>query len=491
MDWFAADKDGLARLVQRRGMAWALFEVVQNGLDQNVTKVSVELKPIPNTAQVLLSCEDDDPDGFENLSLAWTLFADTGKRSDPTKAGRFTMGEKMVLAMAHEATIASTTGTVTFNKSGRHLSKARRERGSRIEVRLPMTRAEYQEVCLEAQRIIPKPGVTLLFNGEPLQTRNPLKSFGCELQTEFADQDRVLRRTRRKTVVTLYKPGPGETPTLYELGLPVVHLEEGLDWHVNVHQRVPLNVDRDNVTPAYMREICVNVVNEMHSYIKKEDAAKPAIQDALADPRINVEAVTTVMMHQFGEKRAVYDPSDPEANNRLISEGYTVIPGGTFSKDAWKNIRESGAAIPSGKISPTPKPYSNDPNAKAARFIPEEKWTKGMKNLAQYAHELGWLLIHEAIDVQFETGRMTDFWAANFGNGGLVFNHDRLGKDWFERAPNERVNDLLIHEFGHHYSGNHLDEAYFKGLTYLGAKMVHLALRNPDFFRKFGYTDDK
>jgi hypothetical protein len=45
------------------------------------------------------------------------------------------------------------------------------------------------------------------------------------------------------------------------------------------------------------------------------------------------------------------------------------------------------------------------------------------------------------------------------------------------------VNDLLIHEFGHEYSGDHLSSSYHDALTRLGAKMTELALTDPALFK--------
>ncbi len=43
--------------------------------------------------------------------------------------------------------------------------------------------------------------------------------------------------------------------------------------------------------------------------------------------------------------------------------------------------------------------------------------------------------------------------------------------------------DLIQHEFGHQYGGNHLADDYHKALTRLGAKMTMLALRKPEIFK--------
>ena len=59
-------------------------------------------------------------------------------------------------------------------------------------------------------------------------------------------------------------------PSLYEMGLPIV--ETGDKWHVSVGQKVPLNRDRNNVRPAFLRAVRTLVLNEMHERLTEEDA---------------------------------------------------------------------------------------------------------------------------------------------------------------------------------------------------------------------------
>ena len=50
-----------------------------------------------------------------------------------------------------------------------------------------------------------------------------------------------------------------------------------------------------------------------------------------------------------------------------------------------------------------------------------------------------------------------------------------LGRDWFNLSNNkEQIDRLLIHEFGHYYSSNHLSESYYDGLCKIGAKWIAL-----------------
>ena len=480
MDWFSADKEGLSRLMKRRGMAWALYEVVQNGLDQNVTRVNVELHPIAGVPQVWLTCEDDDPDGFENLALAWTLFADTGKRSDPTKAGRFTMGEKMVLALALEAKISTTTGTVLFDKDGRRVTKTKRDKGSRIEVRLPMTRVEFEEVCKAARCIIPRPEVTLTFNGEKIPEREPALSFECSLQTEFADEEKFLRRTRRKTKVTLFKPLPGEAATLYELGLPIVELDGGDTWHIHVHQRVPLNVDRDNVTPAYLRELRTFVLNNMFNFVKGDDATAGWVRDACGSPECAPEAVTKMLTERFGPKRVIYDPTDVEGTKIAVSHGYTVISGGALSAEEWKNVKASGAALPAGQVTPSPKPFS--PDGQPLKILEPEKWTPQIRNIVDFATKLGARVLNRQIRVTIADDAGWPF-NGTYGGGHLRMNLAALGAAFFASGRKDPgVLRFLIHEFSHEFSSDHLSSAYHDAICKVGAAVALAALQEPALF---------
>jgi hypothetical protein len=54
-----------------------------------------------------------------------------------------------------------------------------------------------------------------------------------------------------------------------------------------------------------------------------------------------------------------------------------------------------------------------------------------------------------------------------------------LGR-WFEQGVTEEVDRLLIHEFGHQYSGDHLSEEYHDALCLLGARLKRLALEKPE-----------
>lgn len=114
-DWFTVDKDGLAKVLGRRGKAFAMLELIQNAWDApGATQVEVTLKPAAR-GRALLIVEDNSPNGFSDLAHAYTLFKESAKKADPTKRGRFDVGEKLVLAICDCARICTTRGTLMFD----------------------------------------------------------------------------------------------------------------------------------------------------------------------------------------------------------------------------------------------------------------------------------------------------------------------------------------------------------------------------------------
>lgn len=388
----------------------------------------------------------------------------------------------MVLAVCESASISTTKGTVVFDPEQGRIEKPRqkRDRGSVFQGRIRMTREQFPEVCDYLRSLLLPEGVVVTFNGDRLLPRTPIRTFEAGLETQIADVKGMMRPTTRKAQVGVYEPLPGETPGLYEMGLPVV--ETGDRWHVNVGQRVPLNRDRDNVKPAFLQAVRVAVLNAVYDLLATEEEATAGwCKLAGADQRCSDDAIKHLIRLRFGEKVAAPDPSDTEAMKRFQSEGGTIVVG--LSRGEWANVRRSGAVSPAGQICPTAKPYSDDPAAKAVTVTSEEKWTAGMRNIAAYAVFLARELM--GVSLVVSVVHTTNNFAACYGGGRLDFNLLRLGHRWFEQGASEDVDRLLIHEFGHQYSGDYLSEDYHEALCRLGAGLKRLALEKPEAVRRF------
>jgi hypothetical protein len=267
-------------------------------------------------------------------------------------------------------------------------------------------------------------------------------------------------------VVEVYGIDETHPASIYEMGIPVCEIEG--KYCFNVMQKIPLTMDREEVTPQFRKQLAVATLNALPDVIDAVDANTGWATEAVASPDIKKPAMDAYMTQRFGDKRVIYDPSDPEANHRAAAEGYTVITGSQLNKAAWANVKAHGAARPAGQVTPSDKPYSEDGNE-----LPKAEITPKMSAVAAYAQQVSLILLGRRVIVDFRA-KVSWPYAATYGpSGHLVFNVGRLGRGWFDLAVNQQaIDDLLLHEFGHEFSLNHLSEDYYKALTMLGATLA-------------------
>lgn len=478
-NWFDVDRAGLRQLVAGRGPEFIVYELLQNAFDEKVTRVDVSVTPIEGTRHWRIEVIDDSPDGFRDLRDAYTLYAPSYKKDHAEKRGRFNLGEKLVLALAYQAEIESTTGTVGFDANGRHTyPRRRRASGTAFRAALALTGDDVCAIEHGLQRVIAPAGVTVWVSittrvGNTrlwkLAQREPLRTFTIELPTVVSDAEGVLRPTRRQAEVRLYEPNEGTEATICELGIPVVALP-GDRYHVDVQQKVPLNADRDNVTPAYLQALRVAVLNATHDLLTKQDARATWVTAASEDERAVPAAVEKVVTSRFGEKRVVFDPSDPEANNRAVAEGYTIIPGGSLTSGQWGNLRRDQHALPAGKVFPTPKVGVSPDGIPAIEPRDDRE-----KLLVGYVTQVARALLGKSVHVLLYSSRKLTF-AGAYGYGELSLNLASMGRAWHNFPTDvEPLLSLLLHECAHDRESNHLSEGYYRACTDLGARLAVLA----------------
>jgi hypothetical protein len=355
---FEVDREGLRKLLARKGYGFAVLELLQNALDEDVTHVAVRLEWDGKRRLATIVVVDDAPEGFADLRHAYTLFAESAKKTNPGQRGRFNLGEKLVVAACTYASVTTTTGTVTWEGNERRHSSKSRDAGTIFAGAIHMSRAEYDDALALLWTVLPPAGVKVEINGLPLDYRPPLRTFDVTLPTEIADDEGTLRRTRRATKVEVVEVREGEQARLYELGLPVQDLDDR--FHVNVLQKVPLSIDRAHVTPAYLRDVRRAVLDHCHDLLSGDDAAESWVTDALEDDEVSPVAVDAALTLRFGEKRVSFDPSDPEANKRAVAAGYTVVHARQLPKAAWDSIRRANTTLEQ----PTLRPPARSPRAR-------------------------------------------------------------------------------------------------------------------------------
>lgn len=487
MNWFDVDKKGLSEIVARRGKTFVIFELLQNALDcDGTTRVDIALEPVAGLPLAKLLVVDNDPDGFKDLSHAYTLFAPSAKKSDAGKRGRFNLGEKLVLALCEEAEIVSTTGGVRFDAKGRHAIRRRRVEGSEFIATVKMTRDEYREVMDGVRKILPPPNVEILINGSAIEHATPLRTFRASLLTEVTGGDgvvepEILRRVMRPTALRIYLARHSDDGGwLFELGIPVC--PTGDRWHVDIGQKIPLNMERDGVPAGYLKTVRTLVVNAMHEDLTSEDVRKPWVQNALEDPRIEAVAVRAITEKQHGRGAVAFDPSDIEGTYISQAKGTTVVPGGTYSKEAWENIRKAEALPPAGQVTPS-KPSS----FAETEYLRQDDLTPAMKRFQRFAVELIGEILHlgatRAVFLRSPDASVIADWSSGPDDATVRFNvgHPQMGEAWFEGPLRWDHVDLIIHELAHH-GGHHLASGYHELISKAAGKTALLALTRPEIF---------
>lgn len=472
---FDVDPAGLAKLLEQRGKGFAVVELVSNAWDTNATHIEVELEPVPGRPYARLVVADNDPDGFADLRHAYTLFAESTRKADPTQRGRFNMGEKMVIVLCESASIRTTSGSLWFDKNGREQGRDRTDEGSVFEGLIRMTREEYTDAIALLRRLIVPADVTFVLNGETLPTRAPLAEFVEVLPTVLADSDGNLRPTGRKTTIRVYEPVG--IPSLYELGVPIVETGDAFD--IDISQKVPLNMERDNVTPAFLRRVRTVVLNATFDRVDREEAGATWISSALEDPNVDREAVAAVVKARFGDRAVIFDPSDREGSKMAVAAGYTVIPSGAFNKQQWNAVRDAGI-LPAGRVTPSPTAILNregGPDAERWKMLEPKDWSENVANVASYARALGKLLLGFEPTVAVANDILIPA-VATWGGRTITFNRGRLGEKWFT-SIGEDTDALLLHEFAHNRVGDHLDRGFADEIARLAAKLVQTLLADP------------
>jgi hypothetical protein len=486
------DLDGLAKLWAER-KSRLLFELLSNAHDTKGAKnifVTIEkVNPDEGDRAYRIRVVDDHPQGFADLSHAYTMFADSEKKNDPEANGMFNLGEKLVIAVSREVTIISTSGGLKFDDAGRHHLRRKTETGSDVEAIVTLTKAEYEEMLKLMGMFIARDEVTVHVNGQVLPHRKPVASFKMTLPMPIAESVAAdMKLSKRECDVNIYEPLVGESPMLYGLGVPVV--DNNSKWHYHVGQKVPVPFDRDNVPPNYLKLLHVECVNRMYSYIHPENVNDTFVKVAMEDDKIEQGAFHDIRVKKHGEKVVIHDPNFPEATGIAVGEGYIPLYGRSESTGFHKNNRRFNDVKTAQQVTPQAVPYSED--GKPLKLLDEKKITAGMRLVAEYHHLVfknlvargGLLSIIWANDSQWP-------FSATFGRVGLggvlTFNVGRLGYDWFNNAPADTASivRLMIHEFAHYYESNHLSADYYRALTDLGARLSVLALKEPKLFRNF------
>jgi len=482
---FEVDIANMRKIHGARDKIFIIREMVQNGWDEDISRVDILLTPPDENGHSIIKVTDDSPGGWLSLEHAYTMYAESTKANDPTKRGRFNEGEKNVLCLAIEASVTTVSGQICFDRvRGRWTGTEHRKRGSEFYMKFELTQKEYADICVKSMLLIPPKDIVTTFNGQELPHRAPDLQFETRLRTPVNG-----RNDLRKTDVRLYH-AYGKQAWLYEMGIPVVQLGDD-PWHINVMQKMPVGRDRDNVPPTYLSDVRVAIFNKFFDKIPASQQSLLSMQAAAGNPKSSREAVDAHMKGRFGQDFVMEDPTDKGSREECVSQGMVVVEKNDLSPEMRKRLRKmKDAKNPkkaylrkAGDVCPTDLKPSLD------NVVKPEDYDENTRDYVALIERLAPRLIHRTVKAvvvndtdgaairgcfQYETGVMhinivhqdTSNWADNY--------------------------ELLVHEFAHNTlnSNAHLKDVFYTTVQKLSGELTLLALEEPELFEGKTWNGD-
>ena len=435
---FAVSAAGLGQLNASRP-PWSLVkELIQNSWDEapEATRCDVTINPRPDDTTVI-SVEDDGP-GFAEISHAWTLMANTPKRGDPTKRGRFNLGEKEIISLAICATIETTGTTVTFPADGgRYTTPNERRHGTLVTLTMPWSKEQAEALRLQLLRFRPPTDCGLTIDGREVPRRAPLASQEAQLRTIIQHGPGLpVTDTRRKTTIDILERAEPNAAWIYEMGIPIQ--ATSLAYDVDVHQKVPMPPNRDTVSAGYLQDIMTETLNAMHDKMPSESFSENWVRTAIEDKRIDEKAVQTVKEHRYGA-HAVMWSSDTDANMRAAEAGYQVIHPKAMSEQE-REVMAAKGGLRSAKHdfgrppeNPTPD-TANDIRTAFGKWIVEIGRVLGLRPSVTF--------------VSAPDGQFIAQCSMSPRNPEITINTSFCPDEWLARREAEQL-ELIIHELAH------------------------------------------
>jgi hypothetical protein len=379
--------------------------------------------------------------------------------------------------MCESAKVTSTTGQIAFLANGKRkeTDEVKTEAGTIFEGTLEMTDEEWVEVGRQVQLLLPP--ILTTYNATPLPGRNPVKVFEEMLPTEIANERGVLSPRKRTAEVRVYQPLGGETPMIYERGIPVVEMDG--KYHVSVEQKIPLNTERDNVTAGYLRNLHAIVLEQMIDHITVEDTTAPWARIAVETGKLSAETVQKVAVKRFGDKAVLFDHVDVGSNKEAVSKGANVVNRGSISPEERKVFYGTGALKKAGEV----EEFKTNPNSSPAKFTKDPNdYNNDEEQFAALVATISPLLIGHPVVAKIVND---DTFKAE-----ACF---RWRKDSYELELNLAYHDIhdwesnyeiIIHELAHHkvQSNDHLCHEFYDTVSNIGAKLAVLGLTQPELF---------
>ena len=470
---FEVDTAGMRQLHENRRPHELIKELIQNVFDEDAATICrVEIRP--DLDGILVSVTDDGG-GFQNISDAYTIMGDTAKRKDPTKRGRFNLGEKEVVSVAIEAKVETVGTTVRFpREGGREVTPNRRRRGTRIEALMPWNSRDAEELAARLTRFKAPDHLTFTINGiEPERKAANHRTRG-RLPTVVQEEDGgAMKTTRRMTDVDISEPA-GATGQIFEMGIPIQDID--LPFDVNVHQKVPMPPNRDTVSEGYLKRIYSLVLSEVHGEMPAEQFSETWVREAIEDTETAAEAVRTTLRQRYGD-RVVTWSSNTRANMEALDNGYQVIHPRSLSQKELKNLRDKAGLQSANAL-------FRDRTGDGGAVMEGEMGLAVRRDFTDWVRQLS-AFAGFSVQVEYVNdpgARMVACCTMNSANPRMQFNTHYLDDQFFAGRGADQL-ELLIHELGHAEANGATEHGptWGRSCTAVAGRIAHALLRRvPD-----------
>ena len=157
-----------------------------------------------------------------------------------------------------------------------------------------------------------------MVNGVRIGPRPVEHVVHASLSTElYNPTSQSWKKPSRRTAIHLVRTRPGETATIYEMGIPVAALEWSVPFHCDIQQRVPMNPNRDAVASGYPLKLHVaclpTLLEQMDEETIKHDWVGSAGRHFDEDAReLGVQVINTAQTSGgFREMLKAFVPPPP------------------------------------------------------------------------------------------------------------------------------------------------------------------------------------